>query len=166
MRSHCNISCFQAVCAFVDIKRLDAHFPSELARYSTGIRECSCLLYSSAESYPTNLIGPIHVIWDTPLPVEPTEQDPPPPNYRKVLIRLHPSISRTAYKKISDCIEASFNLPERLVVGIIKYDKEFLTFEITGKRATEVVKAVLKPLIGTDAVTKDVSHIITVFRDG
>lgn len=101
------------------------------------------------------------MIWDTPLPLEPTEQDPPPPVYRKVLIRLHPSISRIAYKKISDCIEGSFNLPERLVIGIIKYEKEFLTFEITGKRATQVVKAVLRPLLATDTATKDVSIILS-----
>lgn len=40
---------------------------------------------------------------------------------------------------------------------VTRYEKEFLTFEVTGRRATEVVKAVLKPVLATDAATKEAS---------
>lgn len=43
-----------------------------------------------------------------------------------------------------------------LDVALRRFDKEFLTFEITGRRSTEVVKAVLKPTNATNGQTKSV----------
>lgn len=43
-----------------------------------------------------------------------------------------------------------------LSVGLRRYDREFLTFEVTGRRATEVIKGVLKPVKATDEATKEV----------
>lgn len=81
-------------------------------------------------------------------------------------------MARNVYRAISRCLQESIDRaigirPEavgkregeelRLVVQVIKCDKEFLTFEVMGKRATEVMKAVLKPVIGSDTATKEVS---------
>lgn len=132
---------------------------SAATRYSTGTRELTTLFYSSSAGYPSNLIGPITIIWDTPS--EFTSPDPSQLVYRQVLLRLHPSLARSVYHAVALAIEESFKLPERWKIGIIKYEKEFLTFEITGKRATEVAKAVLKPVLASDDATKAVrSHCL------
>jgi ribonuclease P/MRP protein subunit POP1 len=40
-------------------------------------------------------------------------------------------------------------------VALRRFDNEFLTFEITGQRATEVIKAVLKPTNAERSQTSD-----------
>lgn len=105
------------------------------------------------DSYPTSLVGPASVIWDTPSANS---------EYRQVLVRLHPSIANGAYFAVTAHIAASPLEGEgaRLEVGVFKCEKEFLTFEITGKRATEVVKAVLRPTLATDEITKQVGRAL------
>lgn len=105
------------------------------------------------DSYPTSLIGPASIIWDTPS----TSSE-----YRQVLVRLHPSIANGTHLAVTAHIAASALEGEgaRLEVGVLKCEKEFLTFEITGKRATEVVKAVLRPTLATNDTTKQVGRAL------
>ncbi|KAK4698539.1 ribonuclease P/MRP protein subunit POP1, partial [Phenoliferia sp. Uapishka_3] len=140
------------------LKRLfDAHFDPQATspcskRYSTGARECQTHIYTSS-SQPNSLIGPATVIWDslaTPFPKPPPSHFQPY-NRRQVLIRLHPSICIAAWNALSDTLKAD----GKTSVGIRQLEKEFLTFEVTGRRATEVVKAVLKLTPGNGSEVKE-----------
>lgn len=68
-------------------------------------------------------------------------------------MRVHPAVARLA----ALAAEKVF-LEKRLglSVALRRFDNEFLTFEITGQRATEVIKAVLKPTNATDTRTTEV----------
>ena len=106
--------------------------------YSSGARECHTHLYTQSAS-PSTLIGPATVIWDaSPTPLAPILPGSTLLVQRQVLIRLHPAICIAAWNALS------LTLPRTPGIGIRQLNKEFLTFEITGRRATEVVKAVLK----------------------
>lgn len=118
-------------------------------RHTSGARECYTHLYKPSGDGMRDLIGPATIIWDTPItPL-------PPPNDalfygRTVLVRLHPSICASAYEAF-DAVETN------LFCGVRRCEKEFITIEVTGRRATEVVKAVLKPVLASSPATKEVS---------
>lgn len=69
-----------------------------------------------------------------------------------VLLRLHPAICG----KVLEMFEG---LSARLMmgVGMFALKKGLVTFEIGGRRATQVVKAVLRPVLGESQDLKKVS---------
>ncbi|GAA6020701.1 hypothetical protein JCM11491_000521 [Sporobolomyces phaffii] len=118
-------------------------------RYSTGARELTTNLYDPSSPYPVGLIGPATFIW-RPLPPPSADAsmavDAARPD-RSVLVRVHPTAAReavTAFEKARRGATA---------VEITRHEAEFVTFEITGRRAAEVVKAVLRPIkaVGKEA---------------
>lgn len=128
-------------CSFID---KFAHLPFSI-RYSSGSRECTTNIYDPSLRYPLGLIGPATFIWRTP---SSTSDD----TNRGLLIRIHPTIARS----VVAAFEKANTRPS--TVRITKYEEEFDTFEVTGRRAAEVIKAVLKPINGSNKETKDVSH--------
>lgn len=116
-------------------------------------------VYDPEATYPRGRIGPATFIWksedpqEDAEPVASTSTSPPPPARRTLLVRVHPAVARLAALAAEKVI-----LEKRLglSVALRRFDNEFLTFEITGQRATEVVKAVLKPTNTTDVHTKEV----------
>ncbi|GAA6062283.1 hypothetical protein JCM10212_000943 [Sporobolomyces blumeae] len=129
-------------------------------RYSNGARECSTNLYDPSKPYPLGLIGPATFIWQ-PLSSTPSYEpildkvaggEARSPN-RTILVRVHPAIARQA-------VEAVENAQEK--VAIRKHDGEFVTFEVTGKQAVELVKSVLKPIKGINKATKDAWSMLDV----
>ncbi|GAA5839669.1 hypothetical protein JCM9279_005135 [Rhodotorula babjevae] len=126
-------------------------------RYSTGSREYTTNVYDAAQVYPHGLLGPATFIWQ-PLPpstdaaTASTSSSPPSAPPRTLLVRVHPAVARSAAISIDHALR---NLRLGLSVALKRYEGEFLTFEVTGRRATEVVKAVLKPTKGMDGATKE-----------
>ncbi|GAA6053897.1 hypothetical protein JCM3770_005322 [Rhodotorula araucariae] len=126
-------------------------------RYSTGARECTTNVYDAAQTFPHGLLGPAAFIWQPEFipPASPapstsaaTFTDPT----RTVLVRVHPAVARAAALSFEHALR---ELRLGLHVALRRYQGEFLTFEVTGRRATEVVKAVLKPVKGTDDATME-----------
>ncbi|ORY73594.1 ribonucleases P/MRP protein subunit POP1-domain-containing protein [Leucosporidium creatinivorum] len=144
------------------VKICDPYAPSPSSkRYSFGTREYTTNLYNpttSSSARPT-LIGPATIIWDVPPPPSPSTTEEP---IRRLLLRLHPTINKPALVSIitgaviHDLVDSQLapgpGVPR---IACKTLENEFLTFEITGKRATEVVKAVLKPVLKTDQKTKE-----------
>ncbi|KAM0746936.1 POP1-domain-containing protein [Meredithblackwellia eburnea MCA 4105] len=151
-------------------------------RFTTGSRECHTCLYhpkyvaSVVPSTPApyrSLIGPVTIIWK-PLPeAEPNPQQtelrdtpnlPRPPPARTLLVRLHPSLCEAALQAVEiaqgfaisrgmEPLPDGFGLSSR--VRVDRLYKKLLTFEVMGRRATEVVKAVLKPTPGNSKVAHE-----------
>lgn len=127
-------------------------------RYSSGSREVTVDVYDPEATYPRGRIGPATFIWrpeqlqEQAEPVASTSTSPPPPSRRTLLVRVHPAVARLAALAAEKVI-----LDKRLglSVALRRFDNEFLTFEITGQRATEVIKAVLKPTNATDTRTTE-----------
>ncbi|KAM0789941.1 hypothetical protein ACM66B_006781 [Microbotryomycetes sp. NB124-2] len=121
----------------------DSHGPQPASkRYCHGQRECATILYKTSERR-TGQIGPVSLIWDAPASDDVLD--------RKVLLRVHPAMAQQAASAVrSAALETS-----KRGVTITLHEKEFLTFEVTGKRATEVVKSVLKPTLSNDQATKE-----------
>ncbi|GAA5882191.1 hypothetical protein JCM3774_005460 [Rhodotorula dairenensis] len=127
-------------------------------RYSTGSREATVDVYDPEATYPNGRLGPATFIWkpedssDLDGPVASTSTSPSSIVRRTVLVRVHPAIARAAALATEQVI-----LDRRLglSVALRRFEGEFLTFEVTGQRATEVVKAVLKPTNDTDGPTKE-----------
>ncbi|GAA5908631.1 ribonuclease P/MRP protein subunit POP1 [Sporobolomyces salmoneus] len=110
-------------------------------RFIWGARECTTNLYDPSLQYPNGLIGPATFIWrprTTPLR-RATTSDGKSFFTDTILIRVHPTIARTAFSACERAIDPESD------VKITKHEEEFATFEVTGKRAAEVVKAVLRP---------------------
>lgn len=128
-----------------------------LRRYSNGTREYTTNLYDPSANFPRGLIGPATFIWDVPS----TEAEE-----RHVLVRLHPTINKEAHRVLShvaslhQTVATSSRARAEDFVTVRALEKELLTFEVTGRRATEVVKAVLKPTLGSDAKTKQVGFLV------
>lgn len=130
-----------------------------LRRYSTGARECPTHLFTPMNpmAHQTlarlgGLIGPATIIWDTAAPS--SDVDPPSAaTVRQVLVRLHPAICSAGHAAFAAVLARNSNC----AVVLVKWEKEFLTFEVTGRRATEVVKAVLQPTPGCSSAVKEVS---------
>ncbi|GAA5941207.1 ribonuclease P/MRP protein subunit POP1 [Sporobolomyces koalae] len=124
-------------------------------RYSSGARECTTNIYDPLETYPRGLIGPATFIW-RPLSslASSTTSSPPDENSRKrvLLVRVHPSVARQTVQ----AFESARGTKSRPLITM--HSEEFVTFEITGNKALEVVKATLKPIKGTDAETRSVWH--------
>ncbi|GAA5992540.1 hypothetical protein JCM5350_008273 [Sporobolomyces pararoseus] len=114
-------------------------------RYSTGARECITNVYDPSLQYPLGLIGPATFIWRPP-PSIATENDPS--LKRSVLIRIHPTVARTIAMTFENSARGS---PE---ITVTKYQEEFDTLEVTGRRAAEVIKAVLRPVNGASKEVK------------
>ncbi|GJN94122.1 hypothetical protein Rhopal_007196-T1 [Rhodotorula paludigena] len=127
-------------------------------RYSTGAREYTTNVYDSSQSFPHGLLGPVTFIWqpDSSSPTASTDAStsavPTSPPSRTLLVRAHPSLARDAALSFERAVQT---LRLGLSVGLRRYDREFLTFEVTGRRATEVIKGVLKPVKATDEATKE-----------
>ncbi|GAA5894814.1 hypothetical protein JCM8208_006078 [Rhodotorula glutinis] len=126
-------------------------------RYSTGSREFTTNVYDAAQVYPHGLVGPATFIWapllpSSDAPTASTSSTTSPSPTRTLLVRVHPAVARSAALSIDHALR---ELRLGLSVALKRYEGEFLTFEITGRRATEVVKAVLKPTKGTDGATKE-----------
>ncbi|GAA5962704.1 hypothetical protein JCM3765_006172 [Sporobolomyces pararoseus] len=102
-------------------------------RYSTGARECITNIYDPSLQYPLGLIGPATFIW-RPLPSKATTND------RSILIRVHPTIARRIVMAFENASK------DTTKVKITKHEEEFDTFEVTGRKAAEVIKAVLRPV--------------------
>lgn len=77
---------------------------------------------------------------------------------RRLLVRLHPTIGKEALAVLRVAAAVTVQRPLDFA-GVRPLERELLTFEITGRRATEVVKAVLKPVLKTGDETKEVSRI-------
>ncbi|BGP52028.1 Ribonucleases P/MRP protein subunit pop1 [Rhodotorula kratochvilovae] len=126
-------------------------------RYSAGARECTTNVYDSAQTFPHGLLGPATFIWQ-PAPAPPaspaasTSSAPAAAPTRTLLIRVHPAVARDAALSFEHALK---ELRLGLCVALRRYQGEFLTFEVTGRRATEVVKAVLRPVKGTDDATNE-----------
>ncbi|GAA5982659.1 hypothetical protein JCM10908_006736 [Rhodotorula pacifica] len=125
-------------------------------RFSTGSREVTVDVFDPEATYPHGRLGPATFIWKPDAasegPIASTSTSPPPAVRLTVLVRVHPAVARSAALAFEHVI-----LEKRLglSVALRRFDGEFLTFEITGQRSTEVVKAVLKPTNSTDAETKE-----------
>lgn len=132
--------------------------------YSTGSREVTVDVYDPEATYPHGRLGPATFIWkpEEPLeldgPVASTSTSPTPVPRHTVLVRVHPAIARAAALAAEHVI-----LSQRLglSVALRRFDGEYLTFEVTGQRATEVIKAVLRPTNDTDGQTKEVRSSAT-----
>ncbi|GAA5888672.1 hypothetical protein JCM16303_000888 [Sporobolomyces ruberrimus] len=115
-------------------------------RYSTGAREYTTNIYDPSARYPLGLIGPATFIWrPLPTPADPSDPTMPideSPPVRTILIRVHPTIARSAVAAFEKARKSGSN------VKLTKHEEEFTTFEVTGRRAAEVIKAVLKPTKG------------------
>ncbi|GAA5912659.1 hypothetical protein JCM6882_004704 [Rhodosporidiobolus microsporus] len=124
-------------------------------RYSSGAREYSTDVYDFTATHPYGLLGPVTFIWKpshpAASPAASTSSAPPPSPKRTLLVRAHPALACAAANSFSAAL-TSLSLARS--VSLKRHDRAFLTFEITGKRATEVVKTVLRPVKGTDARTK------------
>jgi len=118
-------------------------------RYSSGAREYTTNLYDPTQAYPRGLIGPANFIWQ-PLPLTTPQKGQPLPD-RRVLIRVHPTIARQAVAAFGDAFKRGSK------VAIRKYEEEFVTFEVTGRRAVEVIKAVVRPIKSSNKEVKEVS---------
>ncbi|GAA5822516.1 hypothetical protein JCM5353_005466 [Sporobolomyces roseus] len=116
-------------------------------RYSSGAREYTTDIYDPTQAYPRGLIGPATFIWQ-PLPSTPPEQDAPLPD-RRVLIRVHPTIARSAVEAFGNAFKRGSK------VAIRKHQEEFVTFEVTGRRAAEVLKAVVRPIKSSNKEVKE-----------
>ncbi|SCV74721.1 BQ2448_7750 [Microbotryum intermedium] len=130
-------------------------------RFTTGIRECRANVYhaqppqkdsSAATSPPPLLIGPACFIWDV-APSGPTggassstsNSTIPSPPHRQLLVRLHPTLN----KAVLDVIATHLGQGQDTLSSIEArpLEQELLTFELTGQRSTEIIKACLKPTI-------------------
>ncbi|BGP58449.1 Ribonucleases P/MRP protein subunit pop1 [Rhodotorula sphaerocarpa] len=135
----------------------DPSVPSPASkRYSTGSREVSVDLYDPKAIYPLGRLGPATFIWKPTSelragPIASTSTSPPAEPLRTVLVRVHPAVARSAALAVEHVI-----LDKRLglLVALRRFEDEYLTFEVCGRRATQVVKAVLKPINSTDSATK------------
>jgi ribonuclease P/MRP protein subunit POP1 len=135
---------YSLYCSFIDGV---AHLPCSIS-YSSGSRECTTNIYDPSLQYPLGLIGPATFIWRTP-----TSDD----TNRSLLVRTHPTIARSVVAVFEKANTSNST------VTVTKYEEEFDTFEVTGRRAAEVVKAVLKPVNGSNKETKDVSSGLSRF---
>ncbi|GAA6042385.1 hypothetical protein JCM8097_004489 [Rhodosporidiobolus ruineniae] len=127
-------------------------------RYSTGAREYTTDVYDSSATYPRGLLGPCTFIWQPASSSSPSSAEPaaststsPSSPTRTVLIRAHPSLAPLALASFRHALES---LRLGLSTTLTPHTRQFLTFEITGSRATEVLKKVLRPVKGTDGATK------------
>lgn len=109
----------------------------------SGTRELKTNIYAF-DKFPNELIGPVTFIGQA---VSHSLGVP-----MSFLIRTHPSIA----VKVLDAITIAAAARSTADFIITPHKKEFLTFEITGRRATEVIKAVLKPIPQIDVETKKV----------
>ncbi|GAA5870535.1 hypothetical protein JCM1840_004794 [Sporobolomyces johnsonii] len=121
-------------------------------RYSSGARECTTDIYDPTLVYPRGLLGPATFIWK-PLPTTTTSpSSTSAPSRRTLLVRLHPALARHAPIAFKHAM--NMEMLER-DVKLKTFEREFVTFEITGARAAEVVKKVLRVARVTDGVTKE-----------
>ncbi|GAA5844126.1 hypothetical protein JCM11251_001826 [Rhodosporidiobolus azoricus] len=137
-------------------------------RFSTGAREYTTDVYDATAKYPHGLLGPVTFIWE-PLhstssscafgSAASTSTAQSPSSSRKLLIRAHPALASSAAQSFSSAL---LSLSIIHSVSLKKHDRAFLTFEITGKRATEVVKKCMKVVKGTDHVTKSAWRALNV----
>lgn len=118
-----------------------------------GTREYTTDVYDPNLPVEGGLIGPATFIWDTPSKQPSADEGADPATTRQALIYVHPTINKQLHRAITKFVGASL-----ISVAVTPFVKEFLTFETTGRRATEVVKAVLRPVLATDAATKEVSR--------
>lgn len=124
-------------------------------RYSTGAREHTTNVYDPKSQYPCGLIGPASFIW-RPLP-PPLAGKSSVSTDRTILVRVHPAIAATSVAAFENALDDTNK------VKVTKHEEKFDTFEVTGQRAAEVVKAVLRPIEKTSKETKAVSRISRVF---
>ncbi|EMS18934.1 ribonuclease P/MRP protein subunit POP1 [Rhodotorula toruloides NP11] len=147
---------FQLDGPFADLERIlqavcdPAAVSPASKRFSSGSRECTVDVYDTTRAYPNGLLGPATFIWRPEIADSAPSTSTASPS-RTLLVRVHPAVARHAASSVQHAIE---HLKLGLSVGLRRYEKGFLTFEVTGRRATEVVKAVLKPVKGTDGATK------------
>ncbi|GAA5918262.1 hypothetical protein JCM1841_002134 [Sporobolomyces salmonicolor] len=122
-------------------------------RYSSGAREYTTDIYDSTLDYPRGLLGPATFIWK-PLPTTTTSAPgTSASSLRTLLVRLHPALARSAAFSFENAIHKELRVGRG--VKLRRLEREFVTFEITGARAAEVVKKVLRVVRGTDPATKE-----------
>ncbi|KAK4048654.1 Ribonucleases P/MRP protein subunit pop1 [Microbotryomycetes sp. JL201] len=114
-------------------------------RFAQGQREYSTVLYHPNQK-PARQIGPIALIWNTSAAEGHV--------YRQVILRFHPSMAQEAKTAIDQAARANVVSQQNSAVTVTAHEREFLTFEVTGKRANEVVKGVLKPTLSNNEATK------------
>lgn len=118
-----------------------------VCRYLSGTREFTTDVYADGR-----LVGPATFMWAATLPRIPATVTTVY-NNRQLLVRVHPTIAKVVNLAVTRLV-ASWTDEGDLVSKA--YEKEFVTFELTGRRATEVLKAVLKPVLATDLAKKAV----------
>lgn len=150
----------RCVAVLMPLHLATAHFCPR--SFSSGSRECTADVYDCAQAYPNGLLGPATFIWRPEVADSSPSTSTASPT-RSLLVRVHPAVARHAALSVQHAIE---RLKLGLSVALKRYEAEFLTFEVTGRRATEVVKAVLKPVKGTDNATKVVSTCVGIRRRG
>ncbi|KDE07210.1 hypothetical protein MVLG_02433 [Microbotryum lychnidis-dioicae p1A1 Lamole] len=128
-------------------------------RFTSGIRECSANIYPprphpDSLAPPPVLIGPACFIWDVAPPEATamasssasTSKAPiPGPPLRRLLVRLHPTFNKAVLGVVQTHLKQD---PVTLSgIGARPLEQEVLTFELTGQRSTEIIKACLKPTL-------------------
>ena len=140
-----------------------AAVPASSKRFSGGIRECQTDMYYY-NAYPTGLIGPVSIIWDTP---SSTEENDNEPALRQLFIRIHPSILKGITSAVEQALQAFQRKAQRstTALGMARetafrnvgmYFRNFCAFEVTGPMATDTVKACLRPVNSTSDEKKKV----------
>lgn len=71
---------------------------------------------------------------------------------------MHPTIARSAVEAFGNAFKRGSK------VAIRKHQEEFVTFEVTGRRAAEVLKAVVRPIKSSNKEVKEVSFFFACFR--
>lgn len=126
--------------------------------YTSGIRECVTEVHidntiispvRNLNAFSTTLLGPATIIWD--VHTDPTT----PTTTRQVLLRVHPSICLQVHQVLQWAVMHTIGHRDS-IARCVNEVNERLTFEITGARATEVVKSVLRPVAHTNKATKQV----------
>ncbi|GAA6015972.1 hypothetical protein JCM10207_006824 [Rhodosporidiobolus poonsookiae] len=131
-------------------------------RYAAGAREWEGDLYEAGagedgERWPRGLIGPAAIVWmpasssssSSSSPDAASSSDPP----RTLLLRLHPALASSALTSLRLAC-ASLSAPSPSQISLTPLTRAYNTFELTGSRATEVLRKVLRPVKGTDGATK------------
>lgn len=126
--------------------RMGALSDARSNRYRSGIRECTTDVFNFrlGARRDLELIGPATFIWDCRFPgAEPIA------SRRIVLIRVHPSICAALLAALQGAdaseVESIYGHEAGEPPRIRALERALLTFEVTGKRATEVIKSVLQP---------------------
>lgn len=126
-------------------------------RYSSGIREWTGCLHKAGE-FPRGLIGPASIVWRASEDKSETApRSSAAAEDSSCLVRLHPAMAkaaRAAFVRAANEVAHINNGDSK--VEVRTFDQQLLTFEITGDRASEVVKSVLKPA-RLDPATEQVS---------